>query len=345
MAGLLDILGSTAEGIGKVRARIQEPAARMRGKVLDELAAQAERRQQDQGQEAYGKAAAALNLNAPDIGAIALLARADPAAASGLLSQAAQSRTPMGQQQLQNAQASGYQTEQDMALRAAEEARRSQAFPGQLEGQRIQNQGGLLSQAYTGLQMEGQRLANQAARNPPPAPQPSLAEVYEQVNGGKLPSGYRAQLRMTPDGGQFLDAQPIEGTPDYVKSVAAARKAEDGLELIDTFLDQLATYGTEKGGGKARLLKQSRDRLLANYGTVMQALGVLQPGDLERLDAALPDPTAFGNQLNPMAAGSIAKVYEQFYSQWQREVLGPARETYWWVDPRAVTPEEQAGGQ
>jgi hypothetical protein len=231
-------------------------------------------------------------------------------------------------------QSQGYRN----TLSALEEKRRQAAFPGQLKGQQIQNQGGLLSQELTRLQID-------ALKNPAPAAAPTLADTYERVNGGKLPSGHRAQLRITPQGDQFLDAQPIEGTPDYVKSVTAARKAEDGLELIDTFLDQLVLYGTEKGGGKARLLKQSRDRLLANYGTVMQSLGVLQPGDLERLDAALPDPTSFGNQLNPMAAESIAKVYQQFYEQWKREVLGPARETYWWVEPRPVTPEEQAGGR
>jgi hypothetical protein len=168
MAGLLDILGSTAEGIGRVRARIQEPAARMRGKLLDELAAAAEERRQNQGQQAYGKAAAALNLNAPDIGAIALLARADPAAASGLLSQAAQSRTPLGQQQLQNAQASGYQTEQAMALNAAEEARRSQAFPLQqrnLEQSYQLNQGAAFrDQQRLDLYRQGQEAQIAAAK-------------------------------------------------------------------------------------------------------------------------------------------------------------------------------------
>lgn len=222
-------------------------------------------------------------------------------------------------------------------LGAIQEGRQAAAFP--LE-QRARQQGLQMG----GLQIQGQQMQNDALRNPPPAAMPTLAETYERVNGGKLPSGYRAQLRLTPQGEQFLDAQPIEGTPDYVKSVNAVRKAEDGLELIDTFLDQLATYGTEKGGGKARLMKQSRDRLLANYGTVMQSLGVLQPGDLERLDAALPDPTALGNQLNPMAAGAIAQVYEQFYQQWLQEVLAPARENYWYIDARPVTPEEQAGG-
>jgi hypothetical protein len=89
--GLLDW---AIEQRGKAEAR----RAEMLGPVLDRLEAASAERKAGQAQQSYGKAAAALNLNAPDIGAIALLARSDPSAASSLLTQAAQARTPQAQQ-------------------------------------------------------------------------------------------------------------------------------------------------------------------------------------------------------------------------------------------------------
>ena len=248
---------------------------------------------------------------------------------------------PAWQQQQQNAVDQGYATRQQVDMAASEEARRNQLFPGQLKAQdyaanQDRRLGAALGIQQQQLDMEREKVAA-AARAPLP-----LAQVYEQVNGGPLPSGMRAQLRLTPDGQQFVDAQPIEGTPEYRDSVNVTRQAEEGVSLIESFRDDLAQYGTEMGGGNARVMRQKRDRLISNYGFVMQKLGILQPGDLQRLDGVLPDPTAFGNQFNPAAAQSIDRVYEQFADQWEREVLKPAREVSWWVTPQDVTALEQA---
>lgn len=253
--------------------------------------------------------------------------------------------SPQGRQLLQNAQDQGYATRQQVDMAASEEARRNQLFPGQLKAQDYAASQDKRNQQLLEIQQEQLRMELEkiTARNREPLP---LAQIYENVNGGKVPDGMRAVARMAPDGQgnflQFVDAQPIEGTPNYRDSVLASRAAEEGLLLIDSFRQDLAEYGTEMGGADALKMRQKRGRLIANYGFVMEKLGILQPGDLERLDGELPNPTNFGNQFNPSAAGNIDAVYAQYYEQWQKEVLDPAREVYWWVKPKPVTPVEQA---
>lgn len=331
MAGLLEFIGQTR---GKLQGYRDTTRAKILQPVLDQIAQAEQSRAMNQNQQAYGKAAAALGLNTPDVGFLALLARADPTAASGLLSQAAQARSPMGQEALDTARL-GNQTQRFSNLLAGVGEQRAQA-----QERRNANRNSLLNR-LTGLQIQQAERANQ----PPPQPTmgQQLTQTWEAQTGVPVPKDFRVQPRFTPDGQPFLDVQPVEGTAAYNGAVDAIRGGEEAVKLIEDMLDDLALYGTEKGGAKAAKMRQRRDRIIGYYAQ-LQNLGVLQPGEVERLDAVLPDPTSFGAQLNPMAAQNIAQTYEQLKNQ-VTDRLMTAREKAWFVPFQAVTPEEQAGAR
>lgn len=338
MAGLLEFIGGVRGDLAGYRDAAR---AKVLGPVLGRLEAGEAERRQGRAQEAYGRAAAALSLNAPDIGAIALLARADPAAASGLLTQAAQSRTPEAEQsalfralQIQGAGLSNQVTAGQLADRPLQ----NQVTQEQLAGARQRRQQDAELFPY-------QRDAARRAAAPPPAPTrgQQLLEAYTAQTGVAPPSGYRPELRTTPDGQAFVDIQPIEGTKPFNDGLAAVRASEDAYEMIEAFLDDLAAVGTEFRGADAMKLRQRRDRILANYAQ-LQNLGVLQPGEVERLDRVLPDPTAFGAQFNPRAADNIAATYEQLLQQ-TGDLARNNREAFWWSPFRPIFPEEQSRGR
>lgn len=158
-----------------------------------------------------------------------------------------------------------------------------------------------------------------------------------------MPKDFRAQPRFTPQGQPFLDIQPVEGTAAYNTALDAVRGGEEAVKMIDAMLDDLALYGTELRGPHAATMRQRRDRIIGYYAQ-LQGLGVLQPGEVERLDSVLPDPTAWGAQLNPYAAENMAQTYEQLRGQ-VLDRLMTAREKAWFVPFQPVTPEEQAGAR
>lgn len=260
----------------------------------------------------------------------------------GLLAEYLRRNSPETRQGLESARLGDQTTRFNNQLKAtaeqraqAEAARQAQLFPGQLESQRLGIQG-------QRLQNQGQQLQNQRAALPPPVPTPGqqLTQVWEATAGVPMPKDFRAQMRFTPDGQPFVDAQPVEGTAAYNTALQSLRGGESAVKLIDDMLDDLATYGTEYTGAKALTMRQRRDRIVAEYSK-LQALGVLQPADLARLDAVIPDPTGFGAQLNPWAASNMAAAYDQVRSQLVERLM-QAREVAWFVPWDAITPEEQA---
>ena len=291
MSLLSEILGfrGTVAGYQDIaREKITGPVKR---KVEEQQA----KFQEGRNQQAYGKAAAALNLNAPDIGAIALLARADPTAASSLLMQAAQARTPMGQQALANSQAQGYQTEQQMVIAAANEARNSQAFP---LDQQARQQGLTMG----GLQIQGQRLANQAAMAPPPMP--TDAQIFEAETGYPLPKDYIAGLN--PYNGK-LEPIPAPNTAPALKATAeidASERLSKTVTRVLALVDAAGATGTEMIGPKAGALRQAREDVITAYRE-RAALGTPTGGELGRIEAILPDPTSYGrNYYGGLVAGA-----------------------------------------
>ena len=220
----------------------------------------------------------------------------------------------------------------------AEAERQARMFPGQQQEQGLRNR---LLQG----QITGQDLQNRQAAIPPPPPSvgQQLSQTWEAQTGVPVPKDYRVQPRFTPDGQPFLDVQPVEGTAAYNGAVDAIRGGEEAVKMIDAMLDDLALYGTELRGAHASTMRQRRDRIIGYYAQ-LQGLGVLQPGEVERLDGVLPDPTAWGAQLNPWAAQNMAQTYEQLRGQ-VLERLMTAREKAWFVPFQPVTPEEQAGAR
>ena len=263
----------------------------------------------------------------------------------GLLAEYLRRNSPETRQGLETARLGDQTTRFNNVLKAqaeqraqAEADRQAQLFPGQRQEQGLRNQ-------VLGAQLQGQELQNRqaAAGPPPPSVGQQLTQTWEAQNGVPMPKDFRAQPRFTPDGRPFLDIQPVEGTAAYNTALDAVRGGEEAVKMIDAMLDDLALYGTELRGPHAATMRQRRDRIIGYYAQ-LQGLGVLQPGEVERLDGVLPDPTAWGAQLNPMAAENMAQTYEQLRGQ-VLDRLMTAREKAWYVPFQAITPEEQAGAR
>ena len=284
----------------------------------------------EQQAQQYGRAAAALNLKAPDIGSVVQMARVDPAQASNMLNQAGLQRNPQAQLAMQDRR-------QGMAQAAAQEGRAAGLYPGQqqLQGQQIASN--TLSLAK----------ARQEAAAPPPLP-PSPAQVdrqiYERDTGTIMPKEFRPVRRFAPDGQggvvQFVDAQPLEQTPAWNEADKEVKLRESMVQTTEDFLDLLSTSGTELRGPQALKMREARRRILGDYAELLR-LGVLQRGEMENLEEILPDPTSWGlQQLNPAAAGNIAQVYEQLNQQWANR-LKETRQRHWFIAPQRVLPEDQ----
>lgn len=270
-------------------------------------------------------------LSNPDLGPggagniAGLLGSADPevrAQGQNLIAQYLGQRSPQGQANLQ-ATRTGIQSQQ----------------------QDIAQQGimGPLQQQLARQQIAANNAQLKAAANPPPlAPGERLAQEFMQQNGSAIPNGMRPVRRMGMDPqGQpfsFVDIQPIESSPEYKKDEEALRSLEESIRQVDDFMDLLAETGTEKGGEKARQLRQKRDRVIGAYAK-WQGLGVLQPGEVERLDSILPNPTDFAEQWNPMAGEAIYNTYEGLRQQAIRQ-LQEARQRYWYIQPGKVLPQD-----
>lgn len=186
---------------------------------------------------------------------------------------------------------------------------------------------------------------DQGAAAQPPSSGQLDRQIWEQQNGAPVPSGYRPVRRFAPgpDGGpvQFIDLMPIENTEGFRKAESELRLRESMYTNIQDFLDGLAQVGTEYRGEAAYKLSEQRRRILGDYAQLLQ-LGVLQPSEMTNLENILPDPTSFGNQLNPFAAENIAGVYSQLGDQYAKG-LKDARDRNWFIPYKPVLPEDASG--
>jgi hypothetical protein len=271
----------------------------------------------------FGRAAAARNMNAPDIGALVQTAKADPARASAMLAQWDAQKSPQGLAGLANTQADTAGRQQSTAFDAALQ-------PGRVTGQRLQN-------------AIGQQTLNTAQEPPAPLSMGQrLKQAFEADTGATIPSGMRPQIRTTPDGRNFVDVQPMEGTPAYQDAMKGQQELHAAMQENERFRDLLATHGTEAWNKEAvNKLNESRSLIVSHYGNAMMKMGVLQPTDLARVDAGLPNPTDWGNQLNTNAANNIMAAYDQLGTQMEEE-LGRDRQRNWFLPRVPITPAEQA---
>jgi hypothetical protein len=231
MASLLEsIIGVRGYPTGyrdKIRAEILAP-------VEEKLQEKADKRRMGQSQEAYGKAAAALNLNAPDIGAIALLARADPTAASSLLMKAAQARTPEAQQ-----------AQQMGAL--------------QIEGQQSANRISGLREKIMPFELEAAQQAPGLARDAAARDQERL-NLYRQGQEAQIAAARAAGQQLQQFGG--LDPKEWLAQSDETRAISQGVGAARGMAKI------LKEYGQ----GGALVSPEAKARLQVGLFTMIPAL-------------------------------------------------------------------------
>lgn len=127
-------------------------------------------------------------------------------------------------------------------------------------------------------------------------------EQAQRPDMPKLPVGYAYIQTATGPA-----AAPIPGTPDYNKGVAADGALSDAQNRIQQFTDLIQGAQREVGGRKVRAggtggtalwgetaaqLSGLRSQIIADVA-VLRDMGVLQAGELERIEKDLGDPTSW----------------------------------------------------
>ena len=256
---------------------------------------------------------------------------------------------PAWQQQQQNAQDQGYATRQGMDMAASEEARRNQAFPGQMtiQGQTIA--GNNLSQRLTRQQLQAGNLALQNAMLPP-AP-PTEAEAFKAETGLDLPKDFMVVRNPYTKVNQ---AVPMPNTSLYNAAADEIAKQQAAVTSLTQFLftmDQAGASGTEYIGPLAKELKKRRYDVMAAL-RLSGNLGTPTGGEQKMVDDLLPDPTnewrnMYGAEVNVLTGGlgseyfkrNITAPYEAMRSDAEAK-LKALQERYHYIP---VTPGVVAG--
>ncbi|MDH5276940.1 MAG: hypothetical protein OEW88_11005 [Gammaproteobacteria bacterium] len=264
-------------------------------------------------------------------------------------------------------QAFGQQQLQEFQRRRSPEAQQAmqyqqQAIEGQRLGQQSQRFGNLLAatqelrqqrlaplqeqQMQGQLKLQGlqtQKVQNELIQQGLPVP----AEPY-----GTPPKGHFPVL--SPSGSVEYIPQP--GTPGYLKAQEAEQiqaRILKNLALLQSQIDDAGASGTELVGPRANNLRFLRGNVLADVAA-LRNLGVLQPAELENLEAQLPDPTSWGRNigavfsaLDPTGSGldlmrdSIQAPYTQMRRLFE-DRLRQTRKTYWYVPATPMALPEDA---
>lgn len=246
-----------------------------------DFAKRAANQQADLNQQEFGRAAAALNLNAPDIGAIALAGRANPQQASTMLSEVARRRSPGYQQDLQNAQLSGQATAQGIGLAAAQDMRAQQAL--EMDRQRTtayignMNYDNAVKVTASNLQALQGNLKSEA----------DLRAEYQKaplmVKGVQAVGSWQMMKRALDENNEMALQAAI---------VAAAQIQEPGLAVRND--DRIAYSGNNP----------VVDRLVQTFNTAMSGEG-LTPGTKQRL-------LALGTRLAGVHAQNVRQVTSEY---------------------------------
>lgn len=176
------------------------------------------------------------------------------------------------------------------------------------------------------------------------------AGVEGMVGAPKLPAGYG----WMPGAGGKLIAAPVPGTPDHVKGVQGLSSLRDTDELIGNMLDtmqgketltrngrkvRIGGTGTETHGDQAARLSQMRGAIISGIAK-LRDMGVLQAGEMERIEDELPDPTGWGSVLKRNK--TIEAAYDELRKQFRSKQRGHLEAHPWLVPP--LPPGFQAVG-
>jgi len=158
--------------------------------------------------------------------------------------------------------------------------------------------------------------------------------------GTGIPSGYMPTMSAT---GPTL--MPMPGTKPYADTVETERSLATADQRINAMLDifvgkERTTQGgrvvrdggtgTELYGEQAARMSMIRSQIMADIGK-LQNLGVLNPGDVERLDKTLPDPTSWHGPIT--SNSSIVAAYQQLQQEFRNKLANHRDANPWLLPP------------
>lgn len=89
---------------------------------------------------------------------------------------------------------------------------------------------------------------------------------------------------------------PLEGSERNIKAGQSLRSLQQSVDNFEQFDTIFSDVGSEFfSATDARTMLSLRQLIISDVGILME-LGVLQQGDLERVEGVLPDPTGFGGK-------------------------------------------------
>ena len=147
----------------------------------------------------------------------------------------------------------------------------------------------------------------------------SLTRPATTVNMGSIPTGLRNVG--TPEEPRF---EPIRGSEQDISRRKEVAALEDMLTVISELEGLVQQHGTEAVGDIADEMTGLRQRYIGNINLLRQT-GVLQEGELKRLEQELPDPTGLGGMFT--RTGSVLTKFGGARREVQ-DKLGNLREIY-----------------
>ncbi len=136
-----------------------------------------------------------------------------------------------------------------------------------------------------------------------------------QSQYGNIPSGYNRY--MTPEG-QPID-RPNIGSTDYQKATGQAQATYQNIANAKKMIQLVKEHGSEAFGDKSKVMSNLYGDIIAAVAD-LQNKGVLQQGEMEQVQQALPNPGDWGSTFT--ANDSILAAYEQFLSQLESKLEG-----------------------
>lgn len=157
------------------------------------------------------------------------------------------------------------------------------------------------------------------------------------ANMPELPKGY-----MWTQSAHGTVAMPLPGTKDYADATGGEQALTSAQANIGRFLDvfagdkrgptgvRIGGTGTELTGEKAGELSTLRAKIVADVAK-LRDMGVLQAGELERIEEQLTDPTGWASGLK--SNSRIAKGYETLSGQFGDKLKAHRNSNPWLLPP------------
>ena len=121
--------------------------------------------------------------------------------------------------------------------------------------------------------------------------QAAQAAAGGQAPGIELGPVASGMARVTnPDTGMPIDVA-LPGSPQHIKARETLNAQEQALTNLDKFLELFDKVGTERYGPDAAILGTYRQRAISAVAQ-LDNMGVLQAGELDRIESTLMDPTS-----------------------------------------------------